>query len=166
MKAALCSVFAAAFVISCGSGPSGIPLPDSSQISARGVDERVSAYVNSARASWGRKPLVRDTRLDTLATEWAKDSAARSRGTAPALRHRGLQGRFERASRAPDATAIGENIYCDPSGGDPARVVVESWAASSIHRRNLQDAWTHTGIAAITDGEGRVWVTQIYAKLP
>lgn len=155
------------WISSCGGGAAPhVRLPASSQVAVRGVAERVHVYVNTVRTENGRKPLARDSKLDTLALRWAGDCAARSEGSSPQFSHRGLQDRLQTANRLTGARSIAENIHCVDAGADPARRAVDSWLASSIHRRNIDGPWTDTGIAAVTDSAGRVWITQIFASVP
>ncbi|MCB1130460.1 MAG: CAP domain-containing protein [Verrucomicrobiae bacterium] len=155
------------WISSCGGGAAPqAGLPDSSQVAVRGVAERVHVYVNTARTENGRRPLARDPRLDKLALRWAGDCAGRSEGLPPQLSHRALQDRLQVANRHTGARSIAENIHCVDAGADPARRVVAAWLASSIHRRNIDGPWTDTGVAAVTDSAGRVWIAQIYASVP
>lgn len=155
-------------VVSCASDSgSDAPLPPSSSVSASGVDARIHAYVNASRAAAGKKPLVRDAYLDSLALEHARESMSRSKGRGAELGHTGFQGRFHRANQRIGANVFAENVHCIPAGGkDPARQFTEAWNASRVHRKNILGPWNRTGIAVVNDPAGRIWSVQVFASVP
>ncbi|WP_299052128.1 CAP domain-containing protein [uncultured Nocardioides sp.] len=57
---------------------------------------------------------------------------------------------------------VGENVaYGYPTG----RSVVEGWMSSPGHRANiLGENYTHLGVAAVKDTEGRWWAVQVFGS--
>lgn len=152
---------AALAVISCRP-PATAPLPASSGIPAGGVEQRVFSYINSSRASAGRKPLQRDAFLDSLAMEHARDTMKLGR-----LGHAGMQRRMVRANQEIGASIFAENVHSVRPSADPARQLVQEWLTSAVHRKNiLAPAYNKTGVGAVADSAGTLWAVQVFAKAP
>ena len=59
------------------------------------------------------------------------------------------------------ATSVAENVA---AGQSDAQAVMNSWLNSSGHRRNIEGDFTHIGVAAIKDAQGRYYYTQVFFK--
>lgn len=151
--------------VSCGSGTSPGPMPSSAALSSRSVDARIFEYVNLSRVSGGGRAVERDAFLDKLALEHAQASMRKGRGAA--LGHDGFQSRFQAAHQGVGAVMFAENVHRVPaSSADPARRVVEEWAASPVHRKNQYGSWNRTGVGVVRDSEGWLWAVQVFASVP
>lgn len=158
---------AASFVgwVSCSSQSYEGPLPAASAIASRGVDSRIVEYVNRSRVAGGGKAVERDAFLDKLALDHAQ--ASMRKGKSAALGHDGFQSRFQAAHQGIGAVMFAENVHRVPaSSPDPARRVVEEWAASPVHRKNQYGPWNRTGVGVVRDSEGWLWAVQVFAAAP
>jgi hypothetical protein len=84
--------------------------------------------INQERVQGGRKPLVRNTRLDQLATEWAQVMASKQ-----AQSHRPLTKSLLNSNGWKN---LSENIY-GPTEASSAQAIFRAWMGSSGHRKNL-----------------------------
>lgn len=125
--------------------------------SAKDADD-LARMVTALRATESLPSLVRDERLDALAHAHVETMKA-ARAIAHDLGDGDLQTRLEAAGLA--ARVIGENVA-------RARTLVNAHRAlhaSPSHRMNLLRAdYTHVGLAVVTDGEGNVYVCQVFAS--
>ncbi len=105
--------------------------------------------VNASRASAGVAPLVRDSRLDSVAQAW----------TVHMVSH-GLAHNPNFSSQIPSGwTLAGENVGY--AGSDSQ--LHAAWMGSSGHRANIVNSrYTSVGIGYVVSG-GRVWGTQVFA---
>ena len=84
--------------------------------------------INQERVQEGRKPLVRNTRLDQLATEWAQVMASKQSQS-----HRPLTKSLLKSNGWKN---LSENIY-GPTEASSAQAIFRAWMGSSGHRENL-----------------------------
>jgi hypothetical protein len=84
--------------------------------------------INQERVQGGRKPLVRNTRLDQLATEWAQVMASKQ-----AQSHRPLTKSLLNSNGWKN---LSENIY-GPVNDGSAKSIFHAWMSSSGHKENL-----------------------------
>ena len=84
--------------------------------------------LNQERVQEGRKPLVRNTRLDQLATEWAQVMASKQSQS-----HRPLTKSLLKSNGWKN---LSENIY-GPTEASSAQAIFRAWMGSSGHRENL-----------------------------
>jgi uncharacterized protein YkwD len=133
------------------------PLPGDLDTLASEVVERV----NRLRVERGLAPLDADGRLATVARMHSEDMARRGY-----LEHVDPEGRTP-ADRVEAAgigyRVIGENVVRTQGADDFAEASVRSWLESDGHRANMLGAdYTRTGVGVALDGNGTVYVTQLY----
>jgi uncharacterized protein YkwD len=106
---------------------------------------------NALRASVGLGPLVRDGSLDGLAVEWAAELASSGQ-----LRHSTIP---KTVVGRPWST-VGENVGFGPN----VATVHDALVKSAGHYANLTGAgFSRVGIGVAIDGNGRVWVVEVFA---
>ena len=123
-----------------------------------GGEPRAALYamVNAARASESVAALVRDARLEELATEHA-EAMRGARKTAHDTGEGDLNRRLERVGLELSA---GENVA---HAGSAALAQRALWASPS-HRENLLfQGFNVLGIGVAPDADGTLWVCQIFA---
>ena len=84
--------------------------------------------INQERVQEGRKPLVRNTRLDQLATEWAQVMSSKQSQS-----HRALTKSLLNSNGWKN---LSENIY-GPVNDGSAKSIFHAWMSSSGHKENL-----------------------------
>lgn len=121
---------------------------------ARAADtDDILSGLNSARATAGLAPVVRDSRLDTVAAGWADRMAA-----AGTLSHNPDVG-----TQIPAGwSGYGENVAHGYATGDD---VTAGWTASPDHYANMVGAYTSVGIAFLSAG-GSTWAVEVFADYP
>ena len=127
----------------------------SSPGSASTADEAtLASLVNGARAAAG---------LPSLAVSGALSDVARSHSAAMAssgtLSHSGNLGSVV-GSAVSDWTNVGENVAVAGS----VTQAHQSLMASAEHRATILGDYTVLGVGVVTASDGRVWVTELFAK--
>lgn len=118
-------------------------------------DEAVLAgLVNGARSSAGLPPLALSGALSDVARSHSASMAAS--GT---LSHSGNTATAV-GSVVSDWTSVAENVGV---GGSVAEVH-SALMGSSVHRANILGDFTVLGVGVVRGGDGRVWVTELFAK--
>jgi uncharacterized protein YkwD len=128
--------------------------------SASGVTDPAVAMVvmlNVARRSENVPSLVRDVKLDAVA-----DQHARAMAQAGVLAHQAGDGtpvtRMDQAGIA--ARESGENVAHAADAVAAHRVL---WFSPSHRTNMLHTRFSRVGVAAVRDGGGTLWVTQVFA---
>lgn len=116
------------------------------------VQARILSDVNAARKAAKKKPLSRNSFLDTVATNWSKRQAKSAK----------MSHNPSYASQIPPGwSAAGENVAY---GQTPTKVNA-AWMNSSGHRANiLRTGYTHIGIGAACSASGRLYYTQVFGQ--
>jgi uncharacterized protein YkwD len=108
--------------------------------------------VNQARAGNGARPVALEAALQRKAQGWADHMSSTGK-----LVHSDL-----RAGLPSGWCSAGENIAY--ASGD-ADQIHQMWMNSSGHRANILNAqFTHIGIGATRDSQGRLWMVQVFIK--
>ena len=124
----------------------GVPIP-----AAAGP---TGSFVNAARADAGLPALEEHGGLDGIAGDHARTMAARG-----SLYH--LPNLDDAVGAVvPNWTRVGQNV----GAGSSLSEVEGLMMASAQHRANILGDYTLMGSGAVTDGNGRVWVAQVFAK--
>ncbi len=137
------------------------------------LEQQFLALLNAERAQNALTPLVRDGRIDRVATNWSqhmaatyvttgmtRDPAATADCSRSSLCHRpDLVAQL--SAPFPDWTVVGENVGV---GGEVA-AINEAFLASPPHQRNIIGAYNAVGIG-VTIGSGRIWVTVDFVNSP
>lgn len=119
-----------------------------------GADEvALVGRINAERAGAGLAPLAMDGRLFDSARAWSATQAS-----AGSLSH---DASYFGAKRPSGAGIVAENVAYNMSAG----LVHERLMASPGHRANILDpAFTSVGVGEVVSADGRVFVTQRFAK--
>jgi len=124
------------------------------------LEAEVVERVNRHRRAAGLRALRADPRIAEIARA---HSFAMASG-----RRRFGHGDFDERSQAVEARVVryrrvGENVARHPRRRDdlPAQAVA-GWLRSSGHRRNIEGAYSLTGVGVAVSGRGEVYLTQIF----
>ena len=139
-------------------GPPELPAQDSS---ARQIEVEVLRLTNAYRRSRSLSPLREAPGLARLARGHSSELARRRSSR---VDHSGLRKRFERASESIALTGFAENVArMGRKRSQPATWVVDGWAASDIHRQNLEGDYDLVGVGVVRREDGSYFFTQIFA---
>jgi len=132
--------------------PGGSPL--------RTLEHSIHEQVDRHRGEIGLAPLRRHAGLDAIARRHSQDMASGK----VAFGHAGLGEREAQAERLLSLFRLAENASEHPEArldAVPAEAL-EIWLESPAHRANLEGSFELTGIGAAANGEGGIFVTQIF----
>jgi uncharacterized protein YkwD len=119
--------------------------------------EQILENVNQFRADNGKPPLTMNPDMVETA---GIHSQAMAKGTV-AFGHDNFDLRFKYVSaKLGGIDAFAENVAM---GKMDARQVVDGWAHSPGHRKNMLGNYNLTGIATATAADGTIYFTQIFA---
>ncbi len=114
----------------------------------------VASSANAARSDKGLPPLAEHSGLDGIAGRHARNMADRG-----SLFHiADLAGAV--STVVPSWTRVGQNVGVGTSLAEVERMLL----ASAEHRSNILGDFNLIGSGAVTGGDGRVWVSQVFAK--
>ena len=117
-------------------------------------ESRVLAASNVERVRAGLRPLTESSCATGYAERWAGVLAQ-----AGALSHQSLS----RVLTGCSASSVGENVAY---GNVTPEQMVGMWMASPGHRANLLNAgYTHLGVGALTQADGRTYGVQVFLRL-
>lgn len=137
--------------------------PDSS------LTGRIFQGVNQYRNSRGKASVERHSGLDRLAQrhcEYLMQNRGQFGLYGKNVSHFGFEGRAIMAREAYNMASVGENVASTRGKGDNvSTALVQLWIGSKDHEYNMRAAWTHSGIGAVTDKDGTVFSTQIFATV-
>lgn len=120
-------------------------------------NEQILYYVNAFRSQNGKAPLAMNKDMVETA---GIHSTAMARGTV-AFGHDNFDLRFKYvAAKLGGINAFAENVAM---GKLDAQGVVDGWAHSPGHRKNMLGDYNLTGIATATADNGTIYFTQIFA---
>ncbi len=77
------------------------------------------------------------------------------------ISHDNFNARFEELQQKVAAKGAGENVA---AGYPTASSVMDGWLNSAGHKANIEGNFTHIGIAAIKDAQGRYYFTQLFYR--
>lgn len=119
--------------------------------------EQILEHVNQFRADNGKPALMMNPDMVETA---GIHSQAMAKGTVP-FGHDNFDLRFKYVSaKLGGIDAFAENVAM---GKMDARQVVDGWAHSPGHRKNMLGNYNLTGIATATAADGTIYFTQIFA---
>lgn len=121
-------------------------------------DDALERMVGAARAFAGARALVRDERLDALATEHAR-RMARARQLAHDVGDGDPMSRLRAAGLEP--SDVGENVAHAPSVALAHRAM---WSSPSHRANTLRPDFDRLGVAAARDERGDVWAVELFAS--
>lgn len=136
------------------------------QMLASSVFDRVNDY----RKSKGSGPLKRHAGLDKLAVQHS-EYMCKKRGTfeiyGKNVTHLGSEGRALVAMRIYSFINTGENVAAAMKGASDSHSTAELvalWKNSPKHEAAMRaPEYTHTGVGVVTDTDGTVFATQLFA---
>ena len=77
------------------------------------------------------------------------------------ISHDGFSERFQTLQQEVNARSAGENVA---SGYTSAQSVMTAWLNSEGHKANIEGNFTHIGIAAVRNDQGRLYYTQLFYR--
>ena len=116
------------------------------------MTQRVLTDTNAIRSEQGLRGLVRDTRLDKVAADWAKQQFLNGAMSHNPNYSKQIPSGWQRA---------GENV----GKGYSYTQIVPAWKASASHYANLVHDYTSVGIGFYEQDGKRYW-SQVFAKYP
>lgn len=120
-------------------------------------NEEILYFVNQFRQSQGEGPLTMNKDMVETA---AIHSEAMAEGKVP-FGHDNFDLRYKYvAAKLGGVDAFAENVAM---GNLDARQVVDGWAHSPMHRKNMLGNYNLTGIATAVSSNGQIYFTQIFA---
>lgn len=145
---------AVAAVVLLGTAGLVLASPGAPGSAATADEATLASLVNGARAGAGLAPLTVSAALSETARSHSAAMAA-----AGSLFHTGdLAGAI--GSAAPGWTGLAENVAVAGSVTEAHQALM----ASSVHRANILGDFTLLGVGVVQGGDGRVWVTEHFAK--
>ena len=144
-------------MVSYRPAPRVCPAAPASERSVLPFNEEILKYVNQFRADNGKPALTMNPDMVETA---AIHSTAMAKGTVP-FGHDNFDLRFKYVSaKLGRINAFAENVAM---GKMDARQVVDGWAHSPGHRKNMLGDYNLTGIATATAADGQIYFTQLFA---
>lgn len=129
-------------------------------ISETQMEAQLHAAVNRRRQSRGMAPLAFDAGMAEIARRHSRDMAARR----VPFGHDGFDGRWEAVRRLGSYSRFAENVgWNDHPAGRTVDVAYQGFVRSAGHRRNLDGAFTRTGIGIARNGR-TYYFTQVFAR--
>ncbi|PID70855.1 MAG: hypothetical protein CR985_02570 [Flavobacteriales bacterium] len=123
---------------------------------ALSIEEEIHQLINNHRESMGLQPL----KNNATAYKLAKDHNTYMIN-AQIISHDNFNKRITHLQNNENAIFIGENVAAN---FNTAEEVVAAWLDSPGHRKNIEEDFTHTGIAASKDNAGHYYFTQIFFR--
>ena len=143
---------------SCSEEETSILINDDGSIEVEDltITGEILVLVNQHRQEIGLEALKRSNIADELAIEHSNYMIAQSN-----ISHDYFNIRFQELQQKVNAHGAGENVA---SGYQDASSVMNGWLNSSGHKANIEGNYTHIGLAAIKDAQGRYYYTQLFYR--
>ncbi len=119
-------------------------------VSNPSAEQRLLSLANQERTSRGLAALAHSSRLTAIARDHSEDMA----------RSGNLHHNDDLQSQVGSYSKLAENV----GAGTDADSIHEAFMDSSGHRANILSSTTQVGIGVMIDGDGYLWVTQIFYK--
>ena len=120
------------------------------------IEQEILKLVNEHRQSIGKSKLNRNSVADNLAKEHTNYMIENGK-----ISHDYFNNRFNELQQKVNAKGAGENVA---SGYSSAKSVMNGWLNSSGHKANIEGNFTHIGIAAIKNSNGKYYYTQLFYR--
>jgi uncharacterized protein YkwD len=133
---------------------------DAPQISEAQMEAQLHAAVNRRRQSRGLAPFAFDAGMAEIARQHSRDMAAER----VPFGHAGFDARWAAVRRLGTYSAFAENVgYNDFPANQAVTTAFDGFVRSEGHRRNLDGAFTRTGIGVARSGR-TYYFTQVFAR--
>lgn len=129
---------------------------DDASVNETGITGNILTLVNDYRQSLGKSSLE----INCVATQLAIDHNLYMIDQNQ-ISHDGFSERFQKLQQEVNAKSAGENVA---SGYTSAESVMNAWLNSDGHRANIEGNFTHIGIAAVRNAQGRLYYTQLFYR--
>jgi len=129
-----------------------------SEISAQ--ESKLITLVNGERKKNRLPPL---SPWKTL-TQYARQHSQNMADGRVDFGHGGFESRAKSIQKAASCYSVGENVAYCYLYDDPLKKSLEMWVASPHHYENILGDYKETGIGIAYDGDGRCYITQMFAK--
>ncbi len=145
-------------VFSCTEDDASILIVDDGSIVAADltITGEILELVNLHRQEMGLVALKRSTTADELALEHTNYMISKDE-----ISHDNFNARFLALQQKVNANGAGENVAW---GYQDAESVMNGWLNSSGHKANIEGNFTHIGLAAIKNPQGRYFFTQLFYR--
>lgn len=120
------------------------------------VSNKILDLVNEHRKSIGKSSLTLNCIAAELAVKHTKYMISKND-----ISHDNFNDRFQELQQRVNARSVGENVA---SGYATAESVMNAWLNSSGHKANIEGDFTHIGIAAVKNSQGRLYYTQLFYR--
>ena len=120
------------------------------------ITQEILELVNQHRKNVGKSTLKRNSIADDIAKEHTDYMISKN-----AISHDHFNARFEQLQEKVSAKGAGENVA---AGYPTAQRVMDGWLNSAGHKDNIEGNFTHIGIAAIKDGNGKYYFCLLYTS--
>ena len=120
------------------------------------ITEQILDLANEYRVSIGKEKLIRSIEADKVATLHTNYMIEQG-----LISHDNFYKRMEELRDLVNAKAVGENVAFGYASGES---VMEGWLNSPGHKANIEGDFTHVGISAITDEDGRYYYMQLFYR--
>jgi uncharacterized protein YkwD len=152
-----CLVFGVSAVQSKVPGKTPYVITAVSAANASMADD-ILKLINDYRRKKGLGALVANSVMNAEALKHSENMAARR----TPFSHNGFQGRVKRISSSLNGiNNAGENVAM---GSTSAKMVVEDWLNSPMHKKNIEGSYNMTGIGVAADKKGVLYFTEIFVK--
>jgi len=130
------------------------------QLSEAQMEARLHALINGRRQSRGLAPFALDAGMSEIARQHSRNMAAER----VPFGHEGFDGRWAAVRRLGTFSTFAENVgYNDYPTDRAVTFAFEGFVRSAPHRRNLDGAFTRTGIGVARSGR-MYYFTQVFAR--
>ena len=154
----LCGVLALSLLTNaCSKDTVDTPKNDAQNEVSITITDEILQLVNTHRQSVGLPDLIRSDIANAIADKHTEYMISKNK-----ISHDNFAARFEELKKEVNARSAGENVAY---GYATAKTVMDGWLNSSGHRANIEGNFTHIGISAIKDSEGRYYYTQLFYSL-
>lgn len=120
------------------------------------IEDEILKLVNQHREDQGLDPLIKNETATELSVDHTKYMISINK-----INHDDFNERSKVLQQKEKAVRTGENVAV---GQPTAKAVVKAWLDSPGHRKNIEGNFSHSGIAAIKNDQGRFYYTQLFFK--
>ncbi len=120
------------------------------------ISNDILTLVNQHRQNMGLSVLTKNETAEQLSIDHTRYMI-----TIEKINHDDFDMRADELKNKESATGMAENVA---KFQPDAQSVVDGWLNSPGHRENIEGNYSHTGIAAIKDNQGRYYYTQIFYR--